>query len=577
MTSNQQKFLIKEQTLRSTTWGHHFIFLNCILAIIISFAYVYAAPQTESFISFTYLGTTWLGQISFLAFLAFLIIFFPLTFIGNFKVYRATSMILAFLSHCILLIDAKIFLTLKVHLTWSVVSLMLRDLNFKTGLNFNFMYIAMIILVGLEFLFARLATREVYRRNERHNYFPAVVMSIVTLCFVASHCIYIWADATNYEKITNLRSVFPAHYPMTAKSFLSNHGWIDSISSVPNGSSTSSVSYPLQEIRVEPAEEPKNIITIYINGLSYENLSSETTPNLMALKLDSMSLENHYIPYASFIDNLFASCYGLPVQYKDFFINHRTDSVIVDELQHQEYRIRNFSSAMKKYAGGELYSLYGLNRNTLKDFKTDRALFDEAYDYIIKNRDNNFCVNLISNTLLSGTAASKNEYRQNIITVDRMLASFISRLKDEGIDENTLIIISSLEGRPLDGTEKTGFTRQKQRVPLIIMWPNSALRGVSKDILTSSFDIVPTLGIEILGIKTPYVNYSIGEDILSIVNRDYVPTTQGNTLLLISKDSIDFYQRNGKVVSDRNGDVKPAKPNLENLIRAMRDLNRFKN
>ena len=219
--------LRKEQILRSSTWGHHFFFLNAILAIVISFSYVYAAPHTESLSAFIYLLATWLGQSCFLAFLAFLILFFPLTFIGNFKLYRVLSVIFAFLLHCLLLIDAKLFLTVKVHITWMVTSLILRDLDFNTGLNFRFMYIAVLILILLEILFAKLATREVYKKSLRHNLFPDIVLSAIFMCFVASHGIYIWADATSYEKITNLRTVFPAHYPMTARSFLSNHGWID--------------------------------------------------------------------------------------------------------------------------------------------------------------------------------------------------------------------------------------------------------------------------------------------------------------------------------------------------------------
>ena len=242
---------MKEQTIRSTTWGHHFIFLNCLLAILTGFTYVYSSPDTESFISFSYLLVTWLGQISFLSFLAFLIFFFPLTFIGNFKVYRVISIIAAVLLHCLLLVDAKLFLSLKVHLSWSVVSLMIRDLTFNTGLNFNFMYIAIPLVIFLELIFARLATREIYKREVRNNYFPAIVMTLVTACFITSHGIYIWADAANYEKITNLRSVFPAHYPMTAKSFLTTHGWIENITADTDGSSTSNIAYPLAEIKFE--------------------------------------------------------------------------------------------------------------------------------------------------------------------------------------------------------------------------------------------------------------------------------------------------------------------------------------
>lgn len=162
-----------------------------------------------------------------------------------------------------------------------VTSLILRDLDFNTGLNFRFMYIAVLILILLEILFAKLATREVYKKSLRHNLFPDIVLSAIFMCFVASHGIYIWADATSYEKITNLRTVFPAHYPMTARSFLSNHGWIDddfTEASSEEKSSTSNFVYPLAEIKANPQDNPKNVIFILLNGMSYSDLNQTNTP-----------------------------------------------------------------------------------------------------------------------------------------------------------------------------------------------------------------------------------------------------------------------------------------------------------
>ena len=322
MGSFQLNFLKKEQSLRSSVWGHHFFFLNTILAIFIGFAYVYAAPSAESFISFIYLLVTWLGQIAFLSFLIFLVIFFPLAFIGSFKTYRVVAIVLAIFCHCLLLVDAKLFITIKVHLTWMVTSLMIRDLDFNSGLNFNFMYIAIPLLIILELIFARLAPSEIYRRDVRHYYFPAIVLSLVTICFVASHGIYIWADATNYEKITNLRTVFPAHYPMTAKSFLSNHGWLEDGVISDDGASHAVINYPLAEIRTVQPQENVNVIQILVNGLSYSDLNEKNTPNLLALKSGYTSFESHYLPYYHLEDNLYAISFGLPIQYKESFVKH---------------------------------------------------------------------------------------------------------------------------------------------------------------------------------------------------------------------------------------------------------------
>ena len=575
MLNNQNNILMKEQNLRSTSWAHHFIFLNSLLAIFIGSAYVYAAPSTESFISYVYLLATWLGQISFLGFLSFLIVFFPLTFIGNFKAYRVSAIILAFLIHCLLLVDAKLFLSVKVHLTWSVTSLMLRDLDFKTGLNFNFMYIAMPIIAVCQYFFAKLATREIYKKSVRNNYFPAFVMTVVSVCFISSHCIYIWADANNYEKVTNLRSVFPAHYPMTARSFLSNHGWIeDATETDVDGVSTSNVEYPLQEIESTVSDNSKNIVTIFINGLSYADLDVNDTPNLMALKMANMSLENHFLPYFSLEDNLFASIYGLPIQYKYTFEKHSIETVVVNEMQHQEYLLRAFTKSITKDEVNVLSTMSGIHKTKIKSLKTDLGVFDSALNFIKDNKAHHFAININTSSLVA-LIANKQQYKLSLKQIDKLLGGFLSELENEAVLDKTLVIITSALGNGQYATSSV-YPKKMQRVPFIIMWPENSLKGISVNSLTSHFDLSSTLGVEILGIKTPCVNYGLGNSVLKVIDRDHIVTTKGNSLLLISKDAVIVYKKNGKVQRDDDGVVKTVRPNLENLIRAMRDLNRFK-
>lgn len=566
--------LLKEQVLRSSTWAHHFIFLNSLLAIFIGFAYVYASPDTESFISFIYLIATWFGQTCFLVFLTFLILFFPLTFIGNFKFYRVVSVILAILLHCLLLVDAKLFISVKVHLSWMVTSLMIRDLDFKTGLNFNFMYIALIILTALEILFAKLATGEIYKKTLRHNYFPAVVMSFVSVCFIASHALFIWADAVGYEKITNLKSVFPAHYPMTAKSFLSNHGWIDSGSGVVV-SSTSSINYPLSEIEAEPHDRPSNIILIMINGMSYSDLSQKNTPNLLSLKLTNTSFEQHFLAYHGLDDNYFASAFGVPIQYKDNFLNHRITPVLIKELQKQEYAVRVFSSGKAVTDSKRLNSLFGISGRNIKTFTDDTELFNRAYEFISSTNSNqHYQITLNLNTLLDHL--NLKGHNSKLKELDRLTGELIEKLSLDEKLSNTLVVISSLSGNPLLGNVNTVYSKHRQHVPLIALWPQNSLKGASFNALSSNFDLAPTIGTEILGVKTPCANYSIGNSLLKNYGRDYILSTSGYSLLLISRDNVTVYRKNGLAHTDNEGIKKDIKPNLETLIRAMRELNRFK-
>ena len=504
--------LLKEQVLRSNTWGHHFFFLNCILATIIVSTYVYASPHTQSFTAFVYLGVTWLGQISFLAFLAFLIFLFPLTFIGNFKVYKFVSIVIAVLLHCLLLVDAKLFLAIKVHLTWMVSSLMLRDLDFNTGLNFNFLYIAIVLLIALELFFAKLSTREIYKKETRHNYFPAILMSIVGFCFISSHGLYIWADAVSYEKITNLSSVFPAHYPMTAKTFLNNHGWLDGESGEHTYLSNSSFNYPLAEIKVEAKDPLHNVVYIFANGVSYSDLDAVATPKLFELKQNNLSFESHFLPYLNLEDNMFATAFGLPIEYRDDFLSHDVKPITVDVLGNLEYYVRLFSSSPITNDLVPIAKYLGIAKNKTNFVTSDEAVFTNAKEFIDSLASNqHFILNLNTSSLEKNLndAQRKIALRQ----LDNQIAAFVEELQDKELLNNTYVVItSSLGNGNIEKQYASFYSIKKQHVPLIVITPNESNKGVSITKLTSAFDFVPTLGIEILGIKTPYVNYAIGNN-----------------------------------------------------------------
>ena len=200
-------------------------------------------------------------------------------------------------------------------------------------------------------------------------------------------------------------------------------------------------------------------------------------------------------------------------------------------------------------------------------------MFAGALSFIKENSSANLSISLCANALLTGSG-NENSFNRRLLKLDTMLGEFISELEDLGITDHTMIIITSAQG---NSAYNTGvFSRKEHRVPMIVISPDEDMKGISNKFISSHFDITPTVGVEILGIKTPCVNYGIGDDLFTLSQRDYIPTTKGNNLLLISQDNISVYKRNGKVVADDEGDLKPVKPNLENLIRAMRDLNRFK-
>lgn len=335
--SSLKRFSYKEQVSRSITWGHYFIFVNMMLSCLLGLSYIYAAPPATNFLSFVYLVVTSFGHMSFLTVAFYMVLLFPLAFIGNFRYYRVIAVILTVVGHTALLFDIKIYLGVKVHLSMTALNLIVRELDFNTGLNYNFLFIAVPIVIGLELFFAKITTHSLYR--DHHPYAVRSILIALISCFICSHVMHIWADATKYERITLLRSSFPVHYPMTARSFLSSHGWFNNEELYEGAAANIAdyMEYPLGNINVDTEAKPKNVITITLNGLSYSDLSQENTQNLMGFKTYAQNFEEHYLLYRSETDNVYSMNYGLPLQYRRALFSGNLLPVPFDAMYRQDY------------------------------------------------------------------------------------------------------------------------------------------------------------------------------------------------------------------------------------------------
>lgn len=387
-----KRFSYKEQVSRSITWGHYFIFVNMLLSCLLGLSYVYAAPPATDFLSFVYLVVTALGHMSFLAVVFYMVLLFPLAFIGNFRYYRVIAVILAVIGHTALLFDIKIYLAVKVHLSMTALNLIVRELDFNTGLNYNFLFIAVPIVIGLELFFAKITTHSLYR--DHHPYAVRSILITLISCFICSHILHIWADATKYERITLLRSSFPVHYPMTARSFLSSHGWFNNEEFDANAAANIAdyMEYPLGKITVDEEQKPKNVITISLNGLSYNDLTKENSKNLMDFKSYAQSFENHYLLYKNEIDNVYSMNFGMPLQYRRALYSGNILPVPFETMYRQDYVRRlilsdaSFSDpnliARKRHYYASLLEASALAPSQMSHTSNVREMFIEAFRQI---------------------------------------------------------------------------------------------------------------------------------------------------------------------------------------------------
>ncbi|RUO25888.1 alkaline phosphatase [Aliidiomarina minuta] len=219
----------RDRIARLISWGHWFTFSNIVLCLVIGLLYIETADATGSLLGNLYLFINWIGHFAFLPFVFFIILLFPFCLILPYsRVLRGLGALVASFGIFILLFDAFFFRQYGFHLNTYSLAQMARDAETLfagasfvglLGVIFGFLLILMLQVTLANLTWKRLD-------NIRDNHTGGAITAILVSCFLASHMIHIWADATLYTPITQQDDLLPLSYPTTAKSLMARHGWI---------------------------------------------------------------------------------------------------------------------------------------------------------------------------------------------------------------------------------------------------------------------------------------------------------------------------------------------------------------
>ncbi len=139
---------------------------------------------------------------------------------------------------------------------------------------------------------------------------------------------------------------------------------------------------------------------------------------------------------------------------------------------------------------------------------------DEAVNFIERNKNNPFFIYLAFNAVHTPMHATEEDLKQfpNLkgkrkevaamtLALDRACGKVMDKLKELGIDDNTIIVFSNDNGGPTDknaslnlplsGT-KSNHLEGGLRVPFLMKWPRKFKAGTIYDYPVSTFDLLPT-------------------------------------------------------------------------------------
>ncbi|MGS0729099.1 DUF3413 domain-containing protein, partial [Shewanella sp. 0m-11] len=243
----------------------------------------------ESFIGWGYLVISTVGHFSFLAFMVYLVLIFPVTLLLPYsRVLRGYAAVVATLSLCLLLYDTVIYDDYGLHLSPFVFDLAWADLNaLLRGTSY---IITPLAILAIELTLANFLWKRIEKIRKRNIGNRIVV--IVGACFVASHLIHIWGDAADVTEITHFDDAYPLSYPATAKSLMESYG-IEGIQDQQNQTPPkASLDYPLAKLQCS-ADDLPNILVIAVDSLRADQVDSATMPFLASYAKKNMDFTEH--------------------------------------------------------------------------------------------------------------------------------------------------------------------------------------------------------------------------------------------------------------------------------------------
>ena len=583
MVTHRQRY--REKVSQMVSWGHWFALFNILLSLVIGSRYLFIADWPTTLAGRIYSYVSIIGHFSFLVFATYLLILFPLTFIvGSQRLMRFLSVILATAGMTLLLIDSEVFTRFHLHLNPIVWQLVINPDENEMARDWQLMFISGPVILLLELVFATWSWQKL-RSLTRRRRFARPLAAFLFIAFIASHVVYIWADANFYRPITMQRANLPLSYPMTARRFLEKHGLLDAQEYqrrlIEQGNPDAvSVQYPLSELRYRDMGTGQNVLLITVDGLNYSRFEKQM-PALAGFAEQNISFTRHMSSGNTTDNGIFGLFYGISPSYMDGILSTRTPAALITALNQQGYQLGLFSSdgfTSPLYRQALLSDFSMPSVRTQSDEQTATQWINWLGRYA---QEDNRWFSWVSfngtNIDDSNQQAFARKYSRAAGNVDDQINRVLNALRDSGKLDNTVVIITAGRGIPLSEDEETfDWSHGHLQVPLVIHWPGTPAQRINA--LTDHTDLMTTLMQRLLHVSTPASEYSQGQDLFNPQRRHYWVTAADNdTLAITTPKKTLVLNNNGKyrTYNLRGERVKDEKPQLSLLLQVLTDEKRF--
>lgn len=610
---------------RLMRWAGWFCLFNFLIITGMLARFLKYANETEGILQNFYVVSALAGHACSLVLAVFLaVLLLPVLILPRQFLVKPFGIVTATIGIVLLQIDFAVYSQYRFHINGMVIDLLVNGGSDIFEFSRSTWIVGLLTIAGVvvaEVLISK-AAWSLAIRNLRVK-IKGILAILGFLMILSSNLIHAWADAAYFRPITAMTRHLPLYHPMTAKSFMESHGFVDldenwklnKLASKNNVSNT--INYPLAPLTFKDLKPRMNIVFIMVDSWRYDALNETVTPHAVRFLNDfnAMTFDNHISGGNATRSGVFSLFYGMYGTFWTCMETEQIGSVFIDTLINKEYQMGIFASArltapafnqtvfrsvenLRLSSEGD--SAWGRDLDMVADWeewfrhRSEKKpfftflFFDSAHsitfppDYKQKFEPMVDSVDYHKLTNDYDPVPLANRYKTSLHFIDSQIGKVLERLKAEGCLKDTVILITSDHGQEFNDNKNnywghsSNYTKYQLQVPLVVYWPGRT--GGNYAHLTSHIDVVPTMMREVLGGTNPAADFSNGKSLFDTSERRWLCSGGGlSDHAIIEKDRITSFLNTGdyEIYTPEYNVMKEAKLNPEIIKETISETSRF--
>lgn len=582
--------------------GAWFFLLNSFITLLIALRFTKHITGIEGGLAFMYIIFATLSHFIALTFMPYLALYLPLALLWPRKLLlQVWASLIITMSLATLVIDTFVYDLYRFHLSSFTLELLLGGAGSDIFSFHSSQYILVISVVlvawGLELVLFRALSKAAGRWTFRGGRW---IISAVILMMFSSHMIHAYASANGYRPITRISKCYPLYFPTTANRFMYRTGLASpdknsEILSRAMQRNARDLRYPLNPIKAD-ATADLNVLIVLLDSWNLKALDSAVMPHVSQFAKSTLNFRNHYSGSNGTRTGVFSIFYGIPGLYWYDVLGANIGPVLMDRFIDGGYEIALFASASlgsPPFDRTVFTRVKNIKLHTPgkaahdRDIRITRDWLDFADQYVTAGEEKPFFGFLFYDAMHAMThpddfagpfqpalryapyeklsnemdpATFINLYRNVANFEDSLVNLVLTDLKDKGLLEKTIVIITGDHGQEFNDNKKGywghngNYSEAQMAVPLLLHWPG--MEPAVFNHWTSHYDIVPTIMQKLFHCTNEVSDYSIGKSLLDTTRREWLIVGSHDNFGIIETDRITT------IYFDRTFDITDRHLNL---------------